>query len=128
MTQTMVAFSTLTAPDTLPRVTVQEAKALFDAGNIKFIDVRPKSLTTPPYAYDQGHIKGAVSVPQGEIRTRINDLPREGNLVLYCDCPNDEESAGTAYSLKTAGYTNMRVLQGPQAYSQWKNAGYPIEP
>jgi rhodanese-related sulfurtransferase len=122
MTATMVAFSTITAPDILPRMTVQEAKALYDAGNIKLIDVRTKEL------YDQGHIKGAVNVPQNEVGTHIKDLPRDGNLVLYCDCPHDEESAGTAYSLKTAGYTNMHVLEGPQAYSEWKNAGFPVEP
>jgi rhodanese-related sulfurtransferase len=121
-TQTTVAFSTQTAPDILPRITIQEAKALYDGGNIKIVDVRLKNL------YDQGHIKGAVNVPEAEVGSHIKDLPKQGNLVLYCDCPHDEESAGTAYTLKTAGYTNMRVLQGPQAYTLWKNSGYPTEP
>jgi rhodanese-related sulfurtransferase len=122
MTQTMIAFSTQTAPDILPRITIQEAKVLYDAGNIKIIDVRPKDQ------YDKGHIKGATNVPQNEVGTKVKDLPREGNLVLYCDCPHDEESAGTAYTLKTGGYTNMKVLQGPQAFTEWKNLGYPVEP
>ena len=121
-TQTTVAFTTQTAPDVIPRITIQEAKALYDAGNVKIVDVRLKNL------YDQGHIKGAANVPEAEVGTHIKDLPKQGNLVLYCDCPHDEESAGTAYSLKSAGYTNIRVLQGPQAYTLWKNAGYPTEP
>jgi rhodanese-related sulfurtransferase len=122
MTLTMSAFSTQTAPNILPRMSVQEAKALYDLGNIKLIDVRPKNQ------YDAGHIKGAANVPQAEVGVKIKELPKEGNLVLYCDCPHDEESAGTAYTLKTAGYTNMHVLEGPQAYSLWKNAGFPVEP
>jgi len=121
-TQTMITFSTQTAPDILPRITVADAKALYDAGNVKIIDVREKSF------YDQGHIKGATSVPQTQIATRIKDVPKDGTVVLYCDCPHDEESAGTAYTLRSAGYTNMKVLEGPQAYSLWKSAGYPVEP
>jgi rhodanese-related sulfurtransferase len=121
-TQTTVAFSTVTSPDVIPRITVQEAKALYDTGNIKIVDVRVKNI------YDQGHIKGAANAPEADLGTHIKDLPKQGNLVLYCDCPHDEESAGAAYSLKSGGYTNVRVLQGPQAYTQWKNAGYPTEP
>jgi len=120
-TQTTVVFNTITAPSVIPRVTIQEAKALLDAGNAKIIDVRDKTL------YDQGHIKGAVSVPENQVITRVKDVPRTGNLILYCDCPHDEESASTAYTLKSAGYTNMKVLQGPQAYTEWRNAGYPTE-
>jgi rhodanese-related sulfurtransferase len=121
LTQTMVAFSTVTAPSVIPRITVQDAKALYDSGSVKIIDVRLKSL------YDQGHIKGAVNIPQGEVGTRYKEVPKTGNVILYCDCPHDEESAGTAYTLRGGGYTNLKVLQGPQAYSEWKNAGYPVE-
>jgi rhodanese-related sulfurtransferase len=120
-TMTTVAFSTVTAPDVLPRISIQDTKALYDAGNVKIIDVRLKNL------YDAGHIKGAVNVPEAEVSAHVKDLPKTGNLVLYCDCPHDEESAGTAYSLKVGGYTNMKILQGPTAYTLWKNAGYPIE-
>jgi rhodanese-related sulfurtransferase len=120
-TQTTVAFDTVTAPSLIPRITIQDAKALFDTGNVKIIDVRLKQY------YDAGHIKGATNIPENTIGTKLNDVPKTGNLILYCDCPHDEESAGTAYSLKTAGYSNMKVLQGPQAFTLWKNAGYPTE-
>ncbi|MEO8289115.1 MAG: rhodanese-like domain-containing protein [Chloroflexota bacterium] len=121
-TQTMIIFSTQTAPNILPRVTIAEAKALTDANDVKIVDVRDKQF------YDQGHIKGSINVPHGDLASRLSDLPRSGNLVLYCECPNDEESASVAYALKIAGYTNMRILQGPQALTAWKNAGYPVEP
>jgi rhodanese-related sulfurtransferase len=120
-TQTTVAFDTVTAPSLIPRITIQDAKALFDSGSVKIIDVREKQY------YDAGHIKGAVNIPENTIGTKLSEVPKTGNLILYCDCPHDEESAGTAYSLKTAGYSNMKVLQGPQAFTLWKNAGYPVE-
>jgi len=120
-TQTTVVFNTITAPSIIPRISIQDAKALLDANNAKIVDVRLKTL------YDQGHIKGAANVPESDVVTRIKDLPKTGNLILYCDCPHDEESASTAYTLHSAGYTNIKILQGPQAYTEWKNAGYPIE-
>jgi rhodanese-related sulfurtransferase len=120
-TQTTVVFNTITAPSIIPRITIQDAKALLDANNAKIVDVRLKTL------YNQGHIKGAANVQESDVVTKIKDLPKTGNLILYCDCPHDEESASTAYTLHTAGYTNIEILQGPQAYTEWKNAGYPIE-
>jgi rhodanese-related sulfurtransferase len=120
-TATTVAFDTVTAPSVLPRITLADAKALYDSGSAKIIDVREANI------YTQGHIKGAINIPEANIGTHLADVPKTGTVILYCDCPHDEESAGTAYSLKTAGYTDMKVLQGPMAYTLWKNAGYPIE-
>ena len=39
-TQTAITFATQTSPDILPRITVKDAKALYDKGDAKFIDVR----------------------------------------------------------------------------------------
>jgi rhodanese-related sulfurtransferase len=32
-----------------------------------------------------------------------------------------------ALGLRQAGYTNVKVLQGPNAFGQWQSAGYPVE-
>jgi hypothetical protein len=78
LTQTAVAFATLTAPDVLPRTTVAEAKALYDANNITLVDVREAER------YNEGHIKGAISVPFNALQTTISEVPKTGNVVLYC--------------------------------------------
>jgi hypothetical protein len=75
-TATANAFATETG--TLPHVSVDELKALLAANNVKLVDVRVKT------EYDKKHIKGATSVPEAEMFNRIKDLPKEGNLVLYC--------------------------------------------
>lgn len=118
-TATEVDF--LTKVSDVPRLSVQETKALYDAGNIKIIDVR----VAPDYKKE--HIKGAISIPQAEAGKRISEIPKTGNVVLYCECPNDEESAGTAKSVRNAGYANVKIIQGPLALTLWKQAGYPTE-
>ena len=40
---------------------------------------------------------------------------------------NTEESASVALGLKNSGYTNVKVLQGPNAFGAWQSAGYPVE-
>lgn len=75
-TTTAVVFATQVAP--LPRISAQEAKALFDANDAKFVDVRVRT------SYDQQHIKGAVNIPQGEAQARVSEVPRTGNVILYC--------------------------------------------
>jgi 3-mercaptopyruvate sulfurtransferase SseA len=77
-TQTAVMFATQTAPEVLPRITVADAKALYDVNNVKIIDVRDAQF------YDQGHIKGAVNIPQAQTQTRLGEIPKTGNVVVYC--------------------------------------------
>lgn len=120
VTATAVTFATITAD--LPRISVAEAKALYDANNVKIIDVREEQF------YTTSHIKGAISIPQATAHDRLNDIPKSGNVVVYCDCPHDEESLGVAYSLRTVGYNNVQVLEGPRAMELWQQAGYPMEP
>ncbi len=122
VTATAIAFGTLTAPSVLPRISVQETKALFDANDVLIIDVREEQF------YNQGHIKGAKSIPQAKVRDRLAEIPTTGNVVVYCDCPHDEESAGVAYSLRSTGRNNVKVLEGPRALALWSGAGYPVEP
>ena len=43
------------------------------------IDVRPKD------SYDQAHIKGAVSIPETDVPTRLGELPKDKLIVTYCD-------------------------------------------
>ncbi len=75
-TQTTIAFLTQTAGIT--RTPVQEAKALYDAGGAKFIDVRPSDQ------YAQQHIKGAINIPYTDVGARLAEIPRTGKVILYC--------------------------------------------
>ena len=78
LTATAIAFATQTRPEVLPHVTLAEAKALFDANDAKFVDVRVKT------EYAKGHIQGAVNVPYNEVQQRVAEFPRAGTVIVYC--------------------------------------------
>ncbi len=63
-----------------PRMPLAEFKKLYDdpAKRPIIVDVRPKT------AYDQGHIKGAISLPHTDLDARISELPKDKLIVAYC--------------------------------------------
>lgn len=60
------------------RITVAELKEKLDAGEAVVYDTRAKT------AYDQEHIKGALSMPSGEVAGRTGELPKDKLIVFYC--------------------------------------------
>lgn len=120
VTATAVRFATITSD--LTRISVADAKKLQDANDALIIDVREAQF------YNQSHIKGAISIPQASVHDNLATIPKTGNVIVYCDCPHDEESLGVAYSLRSVGYANVKVLEGPRALQLWQGAGYPLEP
>lgn len=37
-----------------------------------------------PEEYEFGHIKGAVNIPVDELRSRLNELPKDKKIIVYC--------------------------------------------
>jgi 3-mercaptopyruvate sulfurtransferase SseA len=60
------------------RIAREEAIKMVAAGKAVYIDVRPKDQ------FDIEHIKGAVSVPLGELTARVKELPKNKFLITYC--------------------------------------------
>lgn len=106
----------------VPRTSIHEVRKLQEANDVTIIDVMP------PNVFASSHVAGAKNIPQGQVLSRSAEIPKTGNVILYCQCPNDEESLYSAYTLiQSQGYTNVRVMQGPLALTLWKQAGYPVE-
>ncbi len=42
------------------------------------LDVRPNQM------YEKEHIEGAINIPSGQIRNRMNELPKDKPIVVYC--------------------------------------------
>jgi hypothetical protein len=64
-------------PD-IPRVSLEDAKAAFDAGTAIFVDVRGAE------AYAASHIAGSVSLPLPETEPRLGELDPNHWIITYC--------------------------------------------
>lgn len=112
------------AQSDIPRITIQELKKMMDEGiELQIIDVQPKAI------YDQGHIKGAVSIPW-KSQLSVEDVWSLSSvipIITYCDCGvGESDSADIAGQLIRMGYSDVKVLKHP-AIQGWKESGYPVE-
>ena len=84
-----------------------EAKALMDSeSGYIIIDARTQE------EYDQGHIPGAILIPEYEIADRAEkELPDKDQLILVY-CRSGRRSKIAAEELVKLGYTNIREFGG----------------
>jgi 3-mercaptopyruvate sulfurtransferase SseA len=61
-----------------------------------------------------------------EIESRVNELPRDRDIVVYCACPNEESSARLALRLQRKGFSRIRPLLG--GIEAWREQNYPLAP
>lgn len=88
------------------KISPAEAKALIDGGNVIILDVRTQE------EFEQGHIKGAVLLPDYEIGAKAAKvLPdKEAKILLYCRSGN--RSASASKKLLAMGYTDVLDFGG----------------
>jgi rhodanese-related sulfurtransferase/DNA-binding transcriptional ArsR family regulator len=92
-------------------------RRLDDPGTL-VIDVRPAE------EYAAGHIPGALSVPLGELKGRIAELPRAFEIVAYCRGPYCVLAPQALEILRRAGLRARRLEEG---FPEWRLAGLPVE-
>ncbi len=85
------------------QIHVHEVRDLVEKGGY-FIDVRDKE------EYDQGHLINAVNIPLGELRDRVDEIPRDQPVYLHCRTGQRSYNAVTA--LQHLGYTNVVNVSG----------------
>lgn len=64
--------------DGVRRITTSDLQELMEKGEVFIVDVRTEA------AYKNGHIKGAVLIPNKDVSTRIKEFPRDKTIVTYC--------------------------------------------
>lgn len=93
----------------IPRVTVDELRAMIDAGRAPVIvDVRSDAAR----GIDGRRIPGAIGVELGKIERLADTHAPDVEFVLYCNCPNDASAAAAAARLAARGFTRARPLAG----------------
>jgi len=69
------------------------------------------------------HIPGATLIPLDELRARMNELPADEIIVIYCRTGN--RSSQALDSLLKAGHSDIFSMEG--GIQDWIAAGYDIE-
>ena len=99
------------------------AKKLYDSQKFLFVDARSRD------DYDEGHIKGAVSLPVGQFDEKIeaflDQYPPEKAIITYCSGRTCEDSHKLAQLLLTLDYKEIHVFI--DGFPEWLAEGYPIE-
>jgi rhodanese-related sulfurtransferase len=95
-------------------ISVEQATAKRDAGAF-ILDVRQ------PEEWNEFHIPGSTLIPLGELASRVDELPREQEIVVVCRSGN--RSAQGRDILLEAGLTQVTSMAG--GVTQWRAADYP---
>jgi rhodanese-related sulfurtransferase len=75
-----------------------------------------------PEEWKAGHISGAVLIPLGDLTARMNEIPRDKNVVVVCRSGN--RSAQGRDKLLNSGYSTVTSMAG--GMNQWTAAGLPV--
>ena len=80
------------------------AEKLAVAADIVLIDVRE------PHEWNAGHVAQAKHIPLGQVPTRLDDIPRDKDVVMICRSGGRSERA--RQYLAAQGYTRVKNLVG----------------
>ena len=99
--------------------------------DVQEIDVNTLESRTPetivldvrePEEYEQGHVPGAINLPQAELASRLGKLPRDRLLTLICR--SGARSLRAAQFLRQVGFEQVANVQGGTL--AWRAAGKPL--
>jgi membrane protein DedA with SNARE-associated domain/rhodanese-related sulfurtransferase len=104
----------------MARVTVHELEQMLRDGQTPVVlDVRSA------LSQQDGRIPGAQLITLDDVDAFALHQPLDGEVIVYCACPNEASAARVAKLLKQRGYTRVRPLLG--GMDAWVGAGYAIE-
>jgi len=75
-----------------------------------------------PEEWNDAHIPGATLIPLGELENRLNEVPKDQEVVVVCRSGN--RSATGRDILRQAGFEQVTSMAG--GMNQWKGNGYPV--
>lgn len=89
------------------QISAAEAKALMDSeSGYVIIDARTQS------EYSEGHIPGAILIPEYEISSRAENELKDKNQLILVYCRSGRRSKIAAEELAKLGYTNVKEFGG----------------
>ncbi|MDR8389840.1 metalloregulator ArsR/SmtB family transcription factor [Aliifodinibius sp. S!AR15-10] len=86
--------------------------------DITIVDVRPQQ------EFDEGHIAGALNIPVGDLSEKMDELPKDQEVVAYCRGPFCVFADDAVELLRNKGFNAKRLDEG---YPEWMIEQLPIE-
>ncbi len=97
-------------------VSVQQAREMIDSGDVLILDVRTQE------EYEAGHIINSTLIPVQVLDKRLNELPRDKKILVYCK--SGSRSAQASQILINNGFKEIYNMKG--GITDWTNAGYDV--
>ena len=113
VTAAFLLFRPKSTPPT--EISAAQAYAKYQQGAF-FLDVRTQE------EWDQGHIAKSTLIPLDSLQSRLNELPRDQDIVVVCR--SGVRSKEGAADLLQAGFTRVTCMTG--GIQAWIAAGYPV--
>lgn len=104
----------------VPRISIEELKALMDQQSVLILDVRD------PDSFAKGRIPGSVNVDYTLILKEAARFTGEKRtIVTYCACANEMTAARASVDLASKGIPGAKALKG--GWDEWVQRGERIE-
>ena len=104
----------------VPRITIDELKALMEQKAVLVIDVRD------PESFAKGRIPGSVNVDYTQILKQAETFAGEKRtIVAYCACANEMTAARASVDLAAKGIPGAKALKG--GWDEWVQRGEKVE-
>jgi rhodanese-related sulfurtransferase len=103
-------------------ISIEQAKGAYESQSALFIDARHN------FEYNMGHIHGAINIVLKEIdthRIRLEGIPKEKMLIVYCDGADCNSSVELAVKLMEWKFTNVKIFFG--GWQEWKTNNLPVD-
>jgi membrane protein DedA with SNARE-associated domain/rhodanese-related sulfurtransferase len=105
----------------MDRVSVEELRDLMEKKQVQaLVDVR-SAITQAA----TGRIPGARAIDMQRIAESFDGVPVDGEVIVYCACPNEATAVKVAEKLRKIGYKRIRPLHG--GIDAWIEAGLEVE-
>jgi len=102
----------------LESVSCEELLRRIKKDEVIVLDVRPEE------EYKERHIAQSVSIPAGQLSERLQDLPKDKEIVAYCRGPLCVMADESVKKLRSHGFMSRRLEGG---YPDWMALGLPVE-
>ncbi|MFC7461808.1 rhodanese-like domain-containing protein [Hydrogenophaga defluvii] len=101
-----------------PAVSLEAARAAFEAGKVTLIDIRE------PDEHATGVAAGAQLLPMRQLAARLNEIPKDSSRPVLLICNTQNRSRAVQQALKDRGYHHVQYVNG--GMSEWARRGWPM--